>query len=179
MYGGSNSTTVNCDKGTCPENNCPVTPALQYQRQRSTKYYAIAGIDYDAAYLHLNDHTFEMPTYFTTNQEIINYLVSKNVYKLGGKDLQITFKPNPESIGDNMVGFLSQIGWIGDNDNVTPEPRIQMHKIFVDVDTNGGNGGEVFIWEAIMEWLFGDALLHSKIPHRRPVIEKIIEFLGE
>ena len=179
MYGGSNSTTVNCDKGTCPENNCPVTPALQYQRQRSTKYYAIAGIDYDAAYLHLNDHTFEMPTYFTTNQEIINYLVSKNVYKLGGKDLQITFKPNPESIGDNMVGFLSQIGWIGDNDNVTPEPRIQMHKIFVDVDTNGGNGGEVFIWEAIMEWLFGDALLHSKIPHRRPVIETIIEFLGE
>ena len=54
-----------------------------------------------------------------------------------------------------------------------------MEKIFVDVDTNGGNGGETFVWEAIKEWLFGDVLLHSKIPHRIPVIEKIIQFLGE
>lgn len=54
-----------------------------------------------------------------------------------------------------------------------------MEKIYIDVDTDGGNGGGVFIWEAIMEWLFGDALLHSKIPHRTPVIEKMIEFLGE
>ncbi len=71
------------------------------------------------------------------------------------------------------------VSWVGDNQNTPPAPRIQMEKIFVDVDTNGGNGGEIFVWEAIMEWLFGDALLHSKIPHRTPVIEKTIEFLGE
>ena len=93
---------------------------------------------------------------------------------------QIVYKPNLKSICDNMVGFLSQIGWIGDNNNVsTPEPKVQMHRIFVDVDTNGGNGGESFVWEAIMEWLFDDVLLHSKIPHRIPVIEKTIQFLGE
>ena len=74
-----------------------------------------------------------------------------------------------------MVGFLSQIGWVGDNQNTTPAPRIQMEKIFVDVDTNGGNGGETFIWEAFMQWLFGDALLHSKIPHITRVVEKTVE----
>ena len=178
MFGGSNSTTVNCDKGTCPDSNYIVTSALQYQRQRSTKYYAIAGIDYDAAYVNLNDHTFEMPTNFTTYQEITDYLVSKNVYKLTGKDSQIVYKPNPKSIGDNMVGFMSQIGWTEDNSS-TPNKKISMEKIFVDVDTNGGNGGETFVWEAIMEWLFGDALLHSKIPHRTRVVEKTVEFLGE
>lgn len=178
MYGGSNSTTVNCDKGTCPDSNYIVTSALQYQRQRSTKYYAIAGIDYDAAYVNLNDHTFEMPTNFTTYQEITDYLVSKNVYKLTGKDSQIVYKPNPKSIGDNIVGFMSQIGWTEDNSS-TPNKKISMEKIFVDVDTNGGNGGETFVWEAIMEWLFGDALLHSKIPHRTRVVEKTVEFLGE
>lgn len=54
-----------------------------------------------------------------------------------------------------------------------------MEKIFVDVDANGGNGGETFIWEALMEWFGDNVLLHSKIPHRIPVAEKIIEFLGE
>lgn len=178
MFGGSNSTTVNCDKGTCPESNYIVTSALQYQRQRSTKYYAIAGIDYDATYVNLNDYTFEMPTNFTTYQEITDYLVSKNVYKVGGKDLHIDYPPNPKSIGDNMVGFMSQIGWTEDSSSA-PNKKISMEKIFVDVDTNGGNGGETFVWEAIMEWLFGDALLHSKIPHRTPIVEKTIEFLGE
>ena len=162
------------------ESGYSVTSELLYQRQRSTKYYAIAGIDYDADYVNLNDLAFEMPTNFTTTQQIIDYLFSKNIYKMGGKDSQITMKPNPVNIGDNMVGFLSQIGWIGDNPDIdTPEPRIEMEKIFVDVDTNGGNGGETFIWEALVEYVFGDALLHSKIPHRTPVIEKTIEFLGE
>ena len=179
MYGGSNTTTVNCDKGACSESNYTVTPALQYQRQRATKYYAIAGIDYDAAYVNLNDHTFEMPTNYTTSQEIADYLVSKNVYKLGGKDMQIIYKPNPESIGDNMVGFLSQIGWIGDNNNVnTSEPKIQMERIFIDVDTNGGNsldGG--FIWELL--YGFGSEIFHNKAPHRIPICNKVIEYLED
>ncbi len=182
MFGGSSSTSLNCNAiaSKCYTGSYTLTDELLYNREHNTKYYAIAGVDYDAIYVNLNDHTFEMPTNFTTSQQITDYLFSKNVYKLGGKDSQIKFKPYPESIGDNMVGLLSQIGWIGDNNNVnTPEPKIQMHRIFVDVDTNGGNGGETFVWEAIKEWLFGDVLLHSKIPHRIPVIEKIIQFLGE
>lgn len=75
-----------------------------------------------------------------------------------------------------MVGFLSQIGWT-ENIGTAPNKKIQMEKIFIDADTNGGNGGGVFVWEAIMEWLFGDALLHSKIPHRIPVCEKVKEYL--
>ena len=180
MFDGSTPATVNCNKGTCPGIDYIVTPQLQYQRQRSTKYYAIAGIDYDTDFVNLNDHTFEMPTNFTTYQEITDYLVSKNIYKPGSNDMQLIIEPNPKDIGDNMVGFLSQIGWSGDNSNInTPEPRIKMEKIFVDVDTNGGNGDGTFIWEAIKEWLFGDALLHSKIPHRTPILEKTVEFLEE
>ncbi len=176
MYGGSNSTTINCNKGTCPESNYIVTSALQYQRQRSTKYYAIAGIDYDAAYVNLNDHTFEMPTNFTTYQEITDYLVSKNVYKLTGKDSQIVYKPNPKSIGDNMVGFMSQIGWTEDNSS-SPNKKIYMEKIFVDVDTNGGNGGELFIWEVVNG--SGSEIFHNKAPHRTPVCNKVIEYLED
>lgn len=176
MFGGSNSTTVNCDKGTCPDSNYIVTSALQYQRQRSTKYYAIAGIDYDAAYVNLNDHTFEMPTNFTTYQEITDYLVSKNVYKLTGKDSQIVYKPNPKSIGDNMVGFMSQIGWTEDNSS-SPNKKISMEKIFVDVDTNGGNGGELFIWEVVNG--SGSEIFHNKAPHRTPVCDKVKEYLED
>lgn len=176
MYGGSNATTVNCDKGTCPESDYIVTSALQYQRQRSTKYYAIAGIDYDAAYVNLNDHTFEMPTNFTTYQEITDYLVSKNVYKLTGKDSQIVYKPNPKSIGDNMVGFMSQIGWTEDNSS-SPNKKISMEKIFVDVDTNGGNGGELFIWEVVNG--SGSEIFHNKAPRRTPVCDKVKEYLED
>lgn len=87
---------------------------------------------------------------------------------------------NPKGVGDNMIGILSQIGWIGDRPGVsTPEPLINMEKIFIDVDANGGNGGGVFIWEAFSHWVSGDALLHLKIPHRLPVVNKVVDFLGE
>ncbi len=77
-----------------------------------------------------------------------------------------------------MVGFLSQIGWIGDNNDVnTPEPKIQMEKIFIDVDTDGGNGGGVFLWEVINE--LGAEIFHNKAPHRQPVCDKVIEYLED
>lgn len=63
-----------------------------------------------------------------------------------------------------MVGFLSQIGWtetIGDS----PDKRIQMEKIFIDVDTNGGN--------SLL------SLLHNKIPHRVCIMKKIYAYLEE
>ena len=75
-----------------------------------------------------------------------------------------------------MIGFLSQIGWIGDNSNVnTPEPRIQMERIFVDVDADGGNGGELFIWEVVNG--LGSKIFHNKVPHRVPICNKVIEYL--
>ena len=170
MYGGSNSTTVNCDKEACPESNYIVTSALQYQRQRSTKYYAIVGIDYPAGSAIQNDHAFEMPSNYTTYQQIADFMREKQLYRYHPNEC------NPKNVGDNMVGFLSQIGWT-ENIGTAPNKKIQMEKIFIDADTNGGNGGGVFVWEAIMEWLFGDALLHSKIPHRIPVCEKVKEYL--
>ena len=79
---------------------------------------------------------------------------------------------NPKGVGDNMVGFLSQIGWIGDNNNVnTPAPLIQMEKIFVDVDTDGGNGNQIPGLEVLN-------LLHNKIPHRMDVIKQILNYLN-
>ncbi len=65
-----------------------------------------------------------------------------------------------------MVGFLSQIGWSGDNPAVdTPEPLIQMKKIFVNIDANSANSLT--------------SHFHSKMPHRIDVIDKVIEYLEE
>lgn len=117
-----------------------------------------------------------MPTNFTTYQQITDYMTDKKVYKLTGKDSQILYEVNPKDVGDNMVGFLSQIGWTGDNPNAdTTITRIAMQKIYVDVDTNGGNGGEDFIWEVALN--SGQNILHSKVNHREPVCDKVIEFL--
>lgn len=177
MYGVTDITTVNCNKGSCPESNYTVTPELLYQRQRMTKYYAIAGVDYVADVVYTNNHTFELPTNFTTIQEITDYFVEKRVFKINLAGTATIIEPKVKKIGDNVVGFLSQIGWIGDNNVNTPEPKIQMHKIFVDIDANGGNGGELFLWEIIVD--SGENILHSKIPHRKPVCDKVIEYLEE
>ena len=118
MYGGINSVIINCDKGDCLGEDYIVTEALQYQRPRLTMYYAIAGIDYDATFINLNDHTFEMPSYFNTVQQITEYLFSKNVYKVSTQDVGSVYRPNPNGIGDNMVGFMSQIGWTEEDDSL-------------------------------------------------------------
>jgi triacylglycerol esterase/lipase EstA (alpha/beta hydrolase family) len=170
MYGGSNSTTINCDKGDCPGSNYTITPELQYQRQRSTKYYAIAGIDYPGGPIIQNDYWFEMSTNYTTYQQIDNFMVGKQVYRYAPSDF------NPKSVGDNTVGFMSQIGWT-DNIGNTPNKKIPMEKIFIDVDTNGGNGGGVFIWEAVNG--LGSEIFHNKAPHRTPVCNKVIEYLED
>ena len=183
MYGGSFSTTLDCNAlfglNQCYTDDYELTDTLLYDRSRSTKYYAIAGIDYNAVSLELNDHAFEMPTYFTTKQEISDYFHSKNVFKYDYINHRIVeVPPTPRSVGDNMVGFLSQIGWVGDKiTTLIPEPRIQMEKIYVDVDTDGGNGGEIFIWEVANGE--GSKIFHSKVPHRIPVCNKVIEYLED
>ena len=81
-----------------------------------------------------------------------------------------------KNVGDNMVGFMSQIGWT-ENIGNTPNKKISMEKIFIDVDTNGGNGGGVFIWEVVNG--LGSEIFHSKALHRTPVCNKVIEYLED
>ena len=170
MFGGSNSTTVNCNKGACPENSYSVTSALQYQRQRSTKYYAIVGIDYPGGPVFQNNYCFEMSTNYTTYQQIDDFMVGKQVYRYEPSNF------NPKNVGDNMVGFMSQIGWT-ENAGNTPNKKIPMEKIFIDVDTNGGNGGGVFLWEVIIG--SGSEIFHNKAPHRAEVCNKVKEYLED
>ena len=168
MFGGNNSINLNCHAGLnlnpCYTDNYVLTDALQYNRPRSTKYYAIAGIDYPSGVSNFNDSTFEMPTNFTTMQQIVDYFTEKGIYSFSSTNMSI-IEINPKSVGDNMVGFFSQIGWIGDKLNTTPTPRIQIEKIFVDVDTDGGNS--IF------------SRLHSKIPHRTCILQKVCSYLNE
>ena len=73
--------------------------------------------------------------------------------------------------GDNMAGLLSQIGWtegLGEK----PSKTIKMEKIFLDFDTNGGNGQNVPGIEAIF-------MLHNKIPHRNLIMEQVYTYLSD
>ena len=47
-----------------------------------------------------------------------------------------------------------------------------MKKIFVDADTNGGNGDNIPIIEALF-------LLHNKAPHRILILQKTYEYLED
>lgn len=69
-----------------------------------------------------------------------------------------------KSVSDNVVGFLSQIGWSEAGDS-SPGKKISMYKIFVNIDTNGGNN----ITNPF----------HSKMPHRECVMAKVFEYLGD
>ena len=54
-----------------------------------------------------------------------------------------------------------------------------MEKIFVDVDTNGGNSfDDGFVLE-LLYYGFGDEIFHNKAPHRTPVCDKVIEYLED
>ncbi len=68
------------------------------------------------------------------------------------------------------------VSWVGDNQNTTPTPRIQMEKIFVDVDTDGCNGGGIFVVEILPD---GSNIFHSKVNHRQPICAKVIEYLED
>ena len=76
-----------------------------------------------------------------------------------------------------MVGLMSQIGWTEDN-STFQNKKIPMKKIFIDVDTDGGNsldGG--FVWE--LSYGMGNEIFHNKAPHRTPVCDKVIEYLED
>lgn len=169
MYGGSNSTTVNCNKGSCPGSNYTVTPTLQYQRQRSTKYYAIAGINYDSDGMSDNNFDFELQNNSENLAELNTEIIQRSQNKLyaltnmDGVEMRVQF--NAAYVRDNVVGFLSQIGWGSLNETSFPTKKINFKKILVNIDTDGGNSLT--------------SHFHSKMPHRIDVINKVIEYLEE
>jgi hypothetical protein len=177
MFGGSNPNNYKFDENGCKilidsrkciDHAYELSNELQYSKSRNTRYYAIAGIDYPGGPVIQNDYCFEMSTNYTTYQQIDDFMVGKQVYRYAPSDF------NAKSVGDNMVGFMSQIGWT-ENIGNTPNKKIPMEKIFIDVDTNGGNGGGVFIWEVANG--LGSEIFHNKAPHRIPVCNKVIEYL--
>lgn len=61
-----------------------------------------------------------LPTTFTTYQQVIDYMTGKSVYKstlINNVDSIVV-----KNVGDNMVGFMSQIGWTEDNSS-TPNKK--------------------------------------------------------
>lgn len=66
-------------------------------------------------------------------------------------------------VGDNLVGFLSQVGWTEDSDLSSPSKKINFHKIFINIDTDGGN--------SLLD------RFHSKMPCRQAVTNKVVNYL--
>ena len=155
-----NSNDPNPKVGFCVycKDDYPITPKLINPANRTTKYYAIAGIDYTSD--GENDYCFEMPATYSTYQEISDFLTHKDISYI-----------NIQLDGDNMVGFLSQIGW-SEGSGASPSKKINMYKIFIDVDANGGNGGDIPLIELA-------DMLHTKINCRIPVCDQVVKYLAE
>ena len=147
MYGGENTDVLHdgCPLweitelwADCVNTEYETTNELLYSQSRSTKYYAIAGIDYMTIFLNGNDNEFDMPTNLSTYEQISDFMFRNGVYKVSAVHPQIIERINIKSESDNIVSFLSQIGWT-DNSGDTPHKRIQMEKILIIIDANGGN----------------------------------------
>ena len=130
----------------------------------------MAGIDYnpDSA---LSENNFgvelDAPSYLETYNDLSNVIQEQANYRLYKYHLDVSFElMNIMSVNDNVVGFLSQIGWTMNN-STSPEKRIEFEKVFINIDTDGGN------------MMLGGEHLHGKMPHRREVANKIIEYLRE
>ena len=168
MYGGDEGTRVTCLY--CGVTGYNITDELQYSKSRHTKYYAIAGINYDAAPISINNLTIDLPTNFSSCTELSNYIqeqANNNLYTLAyaeDDDEPLKYYMSVNSVDDNIVGFLSQIGWLECADSSSIQ-KINLEKAFVLIDTNGGN--------SLLD------RLHSKMQHRTPVMEKVKVYLEE
>jgi len=171
MYGGSSSMSLSCNipLAGCPNSSYCLTEELQYNKNRSTKYYAIAGVDYNAYSMSYNDYCIEVSPVHTTYSELLNEMQLKTDNQLYMQDLTMgagsyLVPMDVKTVGDNMVGFLSQIGWT-ENDGNLPNKKIQFEKIYVDIDTDGGN----CIFDR----------LHSKILYRQYITDRVNYYLME
>ena len=168
MYGGTFTTSLNCNAigFNCTNSEYTLTDELNYNINRHTKYYAIAGIDYNAEHLDSENLWFEIDANYTSFAEITNELQQKTENKLYKYNIvhgyvhKLQFLIKEE--GDNTVGFLSQIGCTESGDDV-PDKKINFERIFVNIDTNGGNDIS--------------SHLHGKMPHRTVVMKTVFEYL--
>jgi len=134
-----------------------LTEELNYDTERLTKYYAIAGIDLPLSSLNKNDKGVDINPYYTTLTEVSNTLVNAH------SSFNII---NIYLESDNVVGFLSQIGCVGSQISGI-EKKIEFEKIFVNIDTDDGNSVSI------------DNHYHGKMPHRQIVMDKVLEYLYE
>ena len=136
----------------------PLTERLEYENNRVTKYYAISGISRLAGLLSSNFKEIDISTC-----ESYSDIQSKIGESVQG-DVLI------KSDDDNVVGFLSQIGWTNNEDVDVPQNKISMYKTLL------------FLYSAPLlnyeEWNFWWDSLHIKMPHKEDVIRRILEFLS-
>ena len=180
MYGGNNSDILNggCSQveitdlwTKCTDSTYALTDPLNYLYSPETIYYAIAGIDFDAIGINLPNLSFELDN-FNTYDDLLDNIQAKAQDIAGtslrelidGSDYPVTRPIDVKIVTDNTVGFLSQIGWTRDYGD-TPQKKVTMHKVFVNIDTNGGND--------IVDHF------HGKMTHRKCVIDCVIAYLLE
>ena len=167
MYGGSGTTSLNCeleDSIKCYSGTYALTNTLNYTGNRRTKYYAIAGVDYKSAGITKTDLPFELSNTISSYDDLYNDIHTQTqnlLYKIDPLAFNRHAMFSPENYGDNVVGFLSQIGW-KDKEGVT---KIDFERIFVNIDTTGSY--------TIID------RFHSAMPHRQVVLEQIYEYLSD
>ena len=174
MFGGNIGDKITCkaifDK--CDAQNYKVTDELNYDRYRHTKYYAIAGIDYNATFVNNNNQKVEILEDITTYEELEKYVHSKTDYMMYESNVNSVVGTinymSLSTVGDNVVDFYSQIGWYGETTAGSPLKKVNMYKIFINIDSDGSDFTNNLI-----------SHFHGKMPHRTIVIEKISEYLGE
>jgi hypothetical protein len=144
-----------------------LTDTLDFNRSRTTRYYAIAGIDCAISSANSNSQVLELST---TNASFLE--LSADLYVKGGEFLRMFGIETPldvKVVKDNLVTFLSQIGW--SEGVIAPVNIIPMYKICVLIDSNGQHG--------YVDLAFGGNILHNKIPKRFEVFQKVYSYLIE
>ena len=142
---------------------------LQYSNSRQTRYYAIAGIDYNSDGLSDHDFGFELstPSRYTTYLQLSNALQEESgdrLYNILESTMTLVkIQMDIMGVGDNLAGFLSQVGWTEDSDLNSPSKKVNFDKIYINIDTNGGN--------SLLD------RFHSKMPCRQNVNNKVINYL--
>ena len=124
-----------------------------------------------ATFLNWEASARELPTNLTTYGELSDYIqeqtnwnLYRNYYTEDNSEGDNRDYMSVRLVDDNIVDFLSQIGWTNDV-TATPIHKIDFEKIFVLIDTDGGN--------SLLD------RLHSKMQHRQSVMNKVLSFLSE
>ena len=173
MYGGDFGVDLDClaslGIAECYDEDYTLTDELQYNENRLTRYYAITGITFDSNELIDNNIPLELQNNHTTYSSLNNEIRESTLNKLYTWEyidgMAFQHPINVFDIGDNVVEFLSQIGWTSNLFSDSPDKIIDFEKIFINIDTDGGN--------SIID------RFHSKMPQREEVADKVIEYLTE